>query len=100
MGKNLDNMLAELSASRRQHVEQLADEMLLEVQLYRLREELQLTQQALASKMGISQPTIAAIEKRGNDIKLSTMKRYVAALGGTIHINIEFPDGHHIALEM
>jgi len=44
--------------------------------------------------------TLAAIEKRGSDIKLSTMKRYVAALGGKIPIGIAFPDGKHIALDM
>lgn len=100
MGKNLDEMLAVLPPERRQHIEQLADEMLLEVKLHGLREELQLTQQELASRMGISQPTVATIEKRGRDIKLSTMKRYVAALGGEIQINIKFPNGRHIALDM
>jgi len=46
--------------------------------------------------MGISQPSVVAIGQRGNDIKLSTMKRYVEATGGTLHADIELPGGKHM----
>jgi len=40
-------------------------------------------------------PSVVAIEQRGNDIKLSTMKRYVEAMGGKLRIDVELPDGKH-----
>lgn len=30
----------------------------------------------------IKQPSLSAIENRGNDLKISTMKKYVEAMGG------------------
>ncbi len=60
----------------------MANELLLEVSLQALREELEVSQVELASALGVSQPAVVAMEQRGNDIKLSTMKRYVEAMGG------------------
>jgi len=35
------------------------------------------------------------MEKRGRDIKLSTLKRYVEASGSKLRLDIELPDGSH-----
>lgn len=40
-----------------------------------------------------SQPAVTAIEKRGNEVKLGTLKCYIEALGGKLSLQIEFPDG-------
>lgn len=93
MTRNLDELLKELPPERRAHIEELTQQMTLESQLYQLRERLHLTQSELAKQMGISQPTVAALEKRGKDLKLMTLKRYVEALGGKINIHVELPDG-------
>ena len=74
----------------------MAEEMLLEVRLQALREQLALSQAEVAKAMGISQPSVVAIEQRGNDIKLSTMKRYIEAMGGKLRLNVEMPDGKHM----
>lgn len=42
-----------------------------------------MSQAELAKAMGVKQPTIAKMEQADNDPRLSTLKRYVAALGGT-----------------
>lgn len=52
----------------------MADELLLENQLYLIREELEISQKELAETLGIKQPSLSAIENRGNDLKISTMK--------------------------
>lgn len=95
MAKNLQDLLAARGDESQQRIAQDADEMLLQVKLYALREQLALSQAAVAKAMGISQPSVVAIEQRGNDIKLSTMKRYVEAMGGTLRIDVELPDGKH-----
>ncbi|HDL4173256.1 TPA: helix-turn-helix transcriptional regulator, partial [Mannheimia haemolytica] len=61
--KTLDQMLNELSPERRQKVEDMAQEMIREIQLSKLREELNLSQQQLATALGISQPAIAKLEQ-------------------------------------
>ena len=96
MAKNLDDMLAAGDEKSQKRIQEMANEMLFEVQLQALREELKMTQSELAKAMGISQPSVVAIEQRGNDVKLSTMKRYIESMGGRMSINIELPTGKHI----
>ena len=48
------------------------------------------TQTALARNMGVAQATIAQLEQR-NDIHVSTLRKYVAALGGTLSIIADMP---------
>jgi len=54
-----------------------------------LREDNHLRQYELAELIGISQKNICAIEKR-DDIYLSSLKKYVEALGGSLKIYVEF----------
>lgn len=67
-----------------------------ELKLSHLREELQITQQELAHKLNISQPSVVALEKRGNDIKLSSIQRYINAIGGKIHLAVSLPTGKSV----
>lgn len=96
MSRTLADMLTSRSPDSRQRIQALADELLLEVRLQALREALEISQVELAQTLGISQPAVAAMEQRGSDIKLSTMKRYVEAMGGTLRVDVELPSGRHI----
>jgi DNA-binding XRE family transcriptional regulator len=60
--------------------------------LQELREHQQVLQVALAERLGIRQPTLSKIERR-EDMNLSTLRRYVQALGGELHITAHFQDG-------
>lgn len=100
MGKTLDEMLAQLTPERRQRVEGMTQQMMLETHLYQLREAQGMTQMDLAKQMNITQPTIVAIEKRGNDLKLLTLKRYVEALGGKMRIEVDLPCGKHVGFDV
>jgi len=46
----------------------MADELLLENQLHLIREELEISQKELAETLEIKQPSLSAIENRGNDL--------------------------------
>lgn len=100
MTKTLQEMLAERSLDSRARIEQLAGQLLLENQLSRIREELEISQKELAQTMGIKQPSLSAIENRGNDLKISTMKKYVEAMGGKLRIDVELPTGKHIGFNV
>ncbi len=54
----------------------------------------------LATALGVKQPTIAKIEQPGNNPKLSTLKRYVAALGGELSLDVQLPDGKRIVVHI
>mgnify|MGYP003627972438 FL=1 len=100
MTKTLQEMLAERSLDSRARIQQLAELLLLENQLSRIREELEISQKELAQTMGIKQPSLSAIENRGNDLKISTMKKYVEAMGGKLRIDVELPTGKHIGFNV
>jgi transcriptional regulator with XRE-family HTH domain len=60
--------------------------------LARLREMRGVTQQELASRLGIRQASISGLERR-EDMQLSTLRRVVQALGGNVQIFAKFPEG-------
>ncbi|MGX2975129.1 helix-turn-helix domain-containing protein [Ursidibacter arcticus] len=91
--QTLNQYLSELSPQRQANIQAKADELMLEMGLAMLREELNLSQQALAQALGISQPAVVQIEQRGNEIKLATLKRYVEAMGGKLSLTVQLPTG-------
>jgi|SRR5690554_3543839 len=71
-----------------------AEAILLNIHLGETRTLMEKTQSEMAEALGVKQPTIAGMEKAGQDLKLSSLKRYVEAAGGKVTLDIEFPDGH------
>ena len=100
MGRTLDDLLASRSEESQQRIQEMATELLLEVRIQALREELEVSQIELAKAIGVSQPAVVAMEQRGSDIKLSTMKRYVEAMGGKLRVDVELPTGRHIGFNV
>ena len=100
MTKTLQEMLAERSLDSQARIKLLAEQLLLENQLSRIREELEISQKELAQTMGIKQPSLSAIENRGHDLKISTMKKYVEAMGGKLRIDVELPTGKHVGFKV
>lgn len=94
--KTLDDLRTGLSAESRIRIDEKVSEMRLESQLYKLREALDRTQREQAAAMGIAQPSVVAIEGRGEDLKIATLKRYVEALGGQLTIGVNMPSGEHV----
>jgi DNA-binding XRE family transcriptional regulator len=60
--------------------------------LAELRGQRGITQQDVAGKLGVTQANISRIEHE-EDLYLSTLRSYVAALGGELEVNAVFPDG-------
>ncbi len=56
-----------------------------------LRKARQQTQVEIAEKLGIDQASVSAIENRA-DLLLSTLTKYVRALGGDVEIRAVFPE--------
>jgi DNA-binding XRE family transcriptional regulator len=73
---------------RRERVEQYKQAMLSE-----LRRELDLTQAVVAERLEVTQENVSQIERSEVDLRISTLSRYVEALGGSLRMTAEFPDG-------
>lgn len=100
MSVNFKTLMAELPAEQQQKVKAMAQEMRMELQLQRIREALEISQQQIAEAMNIKQPSVAALEKRGNDIRLSSIKRYVEAMGGALNLSVQLPTGQTISFDL
>ena len=61
------------------------------VSLEQLREGLGLSQEELANIMEVQQPAISKLVRR-SDMKVSTLRDLIAAMGGELHITATFPD--------
>jgi transcriptional regulator with XRE-family HTH domain len=92
MARKFRDLMAGWSPERVQAVEARAQEMLREMPLVELRRQLNLTQEGLARALGTSQASVSKLERR-SDIYLSTLRRYVEAMGGELEITARFPDG-------
>ena len=95
MARTLEQILAVEKSEVIAEAREKAAEMLLNIHLAELRELVQKTQVEVAQTLGIKQPTVAEMEKRGRDLKLSSLKRYVEATGGKLRLDIELPNGTH-----
>ena len=92
MGRTLEERLAGLPKARRAKIDERASELIdEELSLRDLRKALERTQVDVAEKMGVGQDAVSRYEQR-TDLMLSTLERYVSAMGGTLSIIAEFPD--------
>ena len=65
--------------------------------LRRLREARALTQSTVAELLDMDQSEVSRLERR-SDMLLSTLKRFVQATGGELHIVVSYPDGGPVEL--
>lgn len=68
-----------------------------EMSLQALRKARKRTQVRVARELGIKQENVSRIEKR-TDLLLSTLRGYIEAMGGKLHLIAEFPDRPPIEL--
>lgn len=69
------------------------------VRLRDLRESMGISQTQLAKRMRIQQASVSKIEQ-GRDMRVSTLRSLVAALGGELAITARFPDGNERRLDL
>jgi DNA-binding XRE family transcriptional regulator len=95
MAKKLEQLMAELPQARRTTIEARAGEL---ATLKDLRQAAQQTQQDMAAALGVGQDTISRLEKR-SDMLLSTMRRYVEAMGGSLELVAQFPNRPPVVID-
>lgn len=96
----LKELMAKQSPESQERIAEKVEVLRQVIALNMLREELNLSQAELASAMGVKQPTIAKMEQADNDPRLSTLKRYVTALGGELSIDVKLPTGKRVTFHL
>ncbi len=62
-----------------------------------LRKNSALTQQRLARALGIGQDSVSRLEQR-RDLRVSTLRAYIEALGGRLTLLAEFPEQQPVVI--
>lgn len=91
--KNINQIIRDLPPERRAKVSARANELIgEEMALQHVRKALDLTQEQMAKLLGIGQDSVSRIESR-SDMLISTLQSYIEAMGGSLKVVAEFPDG-------
>ena len=90
--RSFNELRAKMSSERRARNVAATQRMLAELPLQELRHALELTQANLAETMKCGQDEISKLERRA-DMLVSTLRRYIEAMGGRLDIVATFPDG-------
>ena len=92
MAPNVNDVISGPAPVRRRKVEARAAALIAEeMTLRELRKARQLTQVTVARELGISQDGVSRLEQR-SDLLLSTLRRTVEAMGGSLSLIATFPD--------
>ena len=95
---NLERIQKELSPARRKKVAARAAQLIAEeMTLQELRRARKLTQVRMAKELGIGQDGVSKLEKR-TDLMISTLRKTVVAMGGSLSLVAEFPDRAPVVL--
>jgi DNA-binding XRE family transcriptional regulator len=98
MGVKLSDMMRQLPKARRDRVSARAEEIREEIEgLQALRKATAKTQVQIAKSLGVSQPSVAKIERQA-DMYLSTLRSYVEAAGGRLSLIVQLKDGQTVQL--
>ncbi len=95
MAKTFRDLRTKMSPEAQARAHKKAQAMLAELPLAELRQARHLSQEQLAAELDVRQPAIAKIEKKA-DMYISTLRRFIVAMGGELEIRARFPDGEVI----
>ena len=92
MAKQFRALVARMSPESRARSDALYRQLRAEMPLQALRKALELTQQQVAAALGVNQVAVSKMESQ-TDMYVSTLRRFVEAMGGARRIVARFPQG-------
>ena len=92
MARKFDELRNKMSPESRARADRLTAELLAEMPLHELRRARLLSQEEIAECLSIQQPAVSKIE-RNTDMYISTLRRFIEAMGGELNIEASFPEG-------
>ena len=93
-GRHSFNKLKDsMSARSKERIEKKLKKLHQEMALAEVRKAMSLTQTDLAEALHIKQAALARLENR-TDMYISSLRKYITALGGELDIVARFPEGN------
>lgn len=92
MAKKFQNLRNKMSRDRRDKIDAMTKGLLAEMPMHELRRARQLSQEQLAEMLKIRQGSVSKLERR-TDLYISTLRRYIEAMGGELTLQARFPEG-------
>jgi len=92
MAKSFEVLREKMTAEQRKRSDARLREMRSQVRLQELRVARAQTQESMGDIMRVPQSSVCKIEQR-TDAYVSTIRRYLKAMGATLQIVARFPDG-------
>ncbi len=92
MAKSFNELKEKMSPERREKIEDQAQAILISMALQELRQTRHLTQRDLANILNMNQAALSKMENQ-SDMRVSTLRKLIEAMGGTLKIVAEFPEG-------
>ncbi|MGA9418366.1 MAG: XRE family transcriptional regulator [Candidatus Cybelea sp.] len=92
MARKFAELEDRMTPAQRERSDAKAREMLAQIRLQELRQARSNTQKSIAEIMHVPQSAVSKIESR-TDAYVSTIRRYLQAMGGELEIVARFPDG-------
>ena len=99
MAKKFQNLRNNMSQERRGKIAKMTQDMLAEMPMHELRRARQLSQEQLADMLDIKQGSVSKLERR-TDLYISTLRRYIEAMGGELTLQARFPEGSVIITQL
>lgn len=92
MAKSFRTLRKRMTPEARARAKEKTESMMKDMALHELRSARDLTQGELAEQLHLEQPAISKLERR-TDMYVSTLRKYVEAMGGELEIIAHFPEG-------
>ena len=93
MAKSFDDLVKRTTTKKTQaKASRRARELLEELLLSEIRQLAGKSQREVARKLGMKQPSLSKLEKQA-DMRISTLRKIVQALGGELEVLARFPKG-------
>lgn len=92
MAKPFRKLVAGMNPERQERIRTQIEKLSGEMVLQEVRQALELTQQQIAESLHMNQAAISKIEHQ-SDMYISTLRKFLAAMGGNLKIVATFPEG-------
>lgn len=92
MAKPFNTLRRKMSPVAQDRAKEQTAKMLEDLPLYELRTARSMTQENLARVLGVNQAAVSKLERRA-DMYVSTLRDFIAAMGGELEITARFPEG-------
>jgi len=92
MAKSFETLRERLIPEAQARAHEKTAHMMKDMALHELRSARDLTQGALAEQLNLEQPAISKLKRRA-EMYVSTLRKYIEAMGGELAIIAHFPEG-------